>query len=132
MKFLSNYPTEVLILLFLSITYFISAFEKITDWTGNVSFIKAHFKNSPLKNKVPFLLSIVLIVESIAVLFMLIGIFQLYTSEVKEIASFGLELSAVTLLFLLIGQRLAKDYPGAMSLTVYFTLTVFGIYLLNN
>ncbi|WP_299015065.1 DoxX family protein [uncultured Polaribacter sp.] len=132
MNFLSNYPAEILILLFLSITYLISAYEKITDWKGNVAFIKNHFKNSPLKNSVPFLLSIILIVESIAVFFMLIGIYQLYTSEAKEIASFGLELSAVTLLFLLIGQRLAKDYPGAMSLTVYFTLNVFGIYLLNN
>ena len=50
----------------------------------------------------------------------------------KEIALFGVELSAITLIFLLIGQRLAKDYAGAMTLAVYFFITLWGVYLLNN
>jgi hypothetical protein len=56
----------------------------------------------------------------------------LYTSEAKEIALLGMELAAIALIFLLIGQRLAKDYAGAMSLAVYFVMTVFGVFLLNN
>jgi hypothetical protein len=63
---------------------------------------------------------------------MLFGVYQLYTSGIKEIALLGTELCAVVLIFLLIGQRLAKDYAGAMSLTVYFMITLFGIYLLNS
>ena len=43
----------------------------------------------------------------------------------------GRALSAVSLLFLLIGQRLAKDYAGAMTLAVYFIICLFGLYLLN-
>lgn len=132
MKFLSNYPTEILILFFLIITYVISSYEKITDWKGNVSFIKNHFKNSPLKNSVPFLLSIILLIEITACILMIVGVYQLYTSEVKDFALLGIELSAIILLFLLIGQRLAKDYPGAMSLGVYFLITLLGVYLLNN
>jgi len=131
MHFLSAYPTEILILVFLIITYLISGFEKILDWKGNVAFIKNHFKNSPLKNSVPFLLSILLIVEILAVVFMIIGVYQIYTSQSKEIALLGIELSAVSIIFMLIGQRLAKDYPGAMSLGVYFIITLFGVYLLN-
>jgi uncharacterized membrane protein YphA (DoxX/SURF4 family) len=132
MNFLSNYPTEILILLFLIVTFLQSGIDKLLDWKENVSFIKEHFKNSPLKNKVPFLLGIILLIEIIASILMSIGIYQLYVSGEKEIALLGVELSAITLIFLLIGQRLAKDYAGAMSLTVYFILTIFGVYLLHN
>ncbi|WP_166386099.1 DoxX family protein [Polaribacter sp. 11A2H] len=131
MRFLSDYPTEILILLFLIITFLISAFEKILDWKGTISFIKDHFKNSPLKGSVPFLLSILLIIEIIAVGFMIIGVYQIYTSEAKEIALLGIQLSAISIIFMLIGQRLAKDYPGAMSLGVYFIISLCGVYLLN-
>ena len=132
MNFLSNYPAEVLILLFLIATFLQSGLDKLLDWKGNVSFIKEHFKNSPLKNSVPLLLAVILIIEIIAGILMVIGVYQLFTSEAKEIASFGIELSAITLIFLLIGQRLAKDYAGAMSLAVYFIISVIGIYLLNS
>jgi len=132
MNFLSNYPTEVLILLFLIVTFIQSGIDKIVDWNGNVSFIKEHFKNSPLKNTVPLLLGVILIIEIIAGILMIIGVYQLYTSEAKEIALLGIELSAITLIFLLMGQRLAKDYAGAMSLGVYFIITIIGAFLLNS
>lgn len=132
MNFLSNYPTEILILLFLIVTFFQSGIDKLLDWKENVSFIKEHFKNSPLKNKVPFLLGIILLIEIIASILMSIGVYQLYVSGEKKFALLGVELSAITLIFLLIGQRLAKDYAGSMSLTVYFILTVFGVFLLHN
>jgi len=132
MKLLSNNPTEVLILLFLIVTFIQSGIDKILDWKGNLNFIKDHFKNTPFKNSVPLLLSIILIIVFIAGILMLIGVYQIYTSETKEIALLGVTLSAITLIFLLIGQRLAKDYAGAMSLAVYFIITLLGVYLLNN
>lgn len=131
MKLFSNYPAEVLTLLFLIVTFSQSGIDKLTDWSGNLSFIKGHFKNSPLKNSVPFLLTIILVVEIAASILMLIGVYQLYTSELKEMAILGVELSAVSLIFLLIGQRLAKDYAGAMTLAVYFIISMFGLYLLH-
>lgn len=132
MKLLSEYPTEVLLLLFLVVTFLQSGIDKLLDWKGNLSFIKDHFKSSPLKNGVPLLLGVILVLEIIASVLMLIGVYQLYTSGTKEIALLGTELSAVVLIFLLIGQRLAKDYAGAMTLAVYFIITLLGIYLLNS
>ena len=132
MKLFSNYPAEVLILLFLIITFVLSGFEKISDWRGNIDFIKNHFQKSPLKNNVPLLLTILLIIEIIASILMTIGVYQIYVSESKEIALIGIELSAVSLILMLVGQRLAKDYSGAMSLAVYFIITLFGVYLLNS
>ena len=132
MKLLSNHPTEILILLFMIVTFLQSGFDKILDWKGNVSFIKDHFKNSPLKNTVPLLLGVILVLEILAGVLMSVGVYQIFQSENTELALLGLELCAITLIFLLIGQRLAKDYAGAMSLAVYFILTVFGIFLLHS
>ena len=132
MKLLSNYPAEVLTLLFLIITFLQSGVDKLTDWKGNLSFIKGHFKNSPLKNQVPVLLAIILIIEIAASLLMIVGVYQLYTSELKEMAIMGIELSALSLIFLLIGQRLAKDYAGSMTLGVYFIIAIIGLHLLNS
>lgn len=131
MKMLSNHPTEILILLFLIVTFMQSGIDKIADWKGNVGFIKSHFKDSPLRNNVPMLLAIILTIEIAAGIFMIIGTYQIYSSGLKEIALIGVELSAVALIFLLIGQRLAKDYTGAMTLAVYFIITLFGVFLMS-
>jgi len=131
MKILSNHPTEILILLFLIVTFMQSGIDKISDWKGNIEFIKSHFKNSPLKNNVPLLLAIILTIEIAAGIFMIIGTYQIYSSGLKEIALIGVELSAIALIFLLIGQRLAKDYAGAMTLAVYFIITLFGVFLMS-
>ncbi|MDB2419873.1 DoxX family membrane protein [Flavobacteriaceae bacterium] len=131
MKILSNHPTEILILLFLIVTFMQSGIDKILDWKGNIEFIKSHFKNSPLRNNVPLLLAIILTIEIAAGIFMIIGTYQIYSSGLKEIALIGVELSAIALIFLLIGQRLAKDYAGAMTLAVYFIITLFGVFLMS-
>ena len=131
MKILSNHPTEILILLFLIVTFMQSGIDKILDWKGNIEFIKSHFKNSPLRNNVPLLLVIILTIEIAAGIFMIIGTYQIYSSGLKEIALIGVELSAIALIFLLIGQRLAKDYAGAMTLAIYFIITLFGVFLMS-
>lgn len=123
--------SSILCLLFLIITFLQSGIDKVTDWKGNVSFITDHFKSSPLKGQVPLLLSVVLVMEIIAGVLMLVGIFNILTTGSKELALNGAILSAITLLFLLIGQRLAKDYQGAMSLAVYFLVNIITIDLLN-
>ena len=132
MKMLSNHPTEILILLFLIVTFMQSGIDKIADWKGNVGFIKSHFKDSPLRNNVPVLLAVILTIEITAGICMIIGTYQIYSSGLKEIALIGVELSAVALIFLLIGQRLAKDYAGAMTLAVYFIITLLGVFLLHS
>ncbi|SNR13818.1 DoxX family protein [Tenacibaculum jejuense] len=131
MELIQKHITEILLLLFLIVTFLQSGIDKVTDWKGNSSFIKEHFKNSPLKNSVPILLAIILIMELLAGALMFVGIFHLSTTGAKEIALIGAVLSALSLIFLLVGQRLAKDYAGAMTLAVYFIIAIFGVYLLS-
>jgi len=131
MNLLNGNITVILVLLFLIITFLQSGADKILDWKGNLDFIKEHFKDSPLKNMVPLLLGKILVIELIAGILMLVGVFQLATSGAKEMAFWGMTLSALSLIFLLIGQRLAKDYAGAMTLGVYFIINIFGLFLLQ-
>ena len=131
MSIFNNHSPEILVLLFLIVTFFQSGIDKITDWKGNVSFISDHFKNSPLKNMVPMLLGTLLFLEIVASALMIFGVYQLATNGSPEIALIGVEIAAISLIFMLIGQRLAKDYAGAMTLAVYFIITIFGLMLLQ-
>ncbi len=126
-----NYITEILILLFLAITFLQSGYDKIADWKGNVGWLKSHFANTFLGDKVPFSLGIILILEIVASILALIGIGMLLTNGSKEIALWSGIISCITLLLLLFGQRIAKDYDGARTIVIYFIPTICLVYLLQ-
>ncbi len=132
MEVLKEHATELLILLFLIVTFLQSGLDKLFDWKGNVSFTKEHFKNSPLRNSVPFLLATILVMELAASVLMIVGFFSIVIGSSTLPALYGIILSALSLIFLLIGQRLAKDYAGAMTLAVYFIIAIFGVFLLSS
>ena len=131
MEIFNGHATIVITLLFLVVTFLQSGIDKITDWKGNVAFISDHFKNSPLKNIVPLLVGILLVLELLASFLMITGIYELTTSGAKEFAQLGAELASISLIFMLVGQRLAKDYTGAMTLAVYFIINIIALFLLQ-
>ena len=131
MKELLNNATEILLLLFLIITFLQSGIDKVIDWKGNLSWLKGHFAKSPLKNSVPFLLSTVLLIEIAAGVLSAIGLIFILVKEDSFIALLGAILSCVALLMLLFGQRMAKDYEGAKTIAVYFIPAIFLVFLLQ-
>ncbi|MEX0291613.1 MAG: DoxX family protein [Flavobacteriaceae bacterium] len=128
---LLNNATEILLLLFLIITFLQSAIDKVFDWTGNLSWLKGHFENTPLQNLVPLLLGIVLLAEMAAGILCAVGICQLVIMGESGIALYGAVMSCVALLMLLFGQRMAKDYEGAKTIAVYFIPAIFLVFLLQ-
>jgi len=46
------------------------------------------------------------------------------------VAFYGAVISAISIVALFFGQRMAKDYAGAAVLVSYFLLSLFAIYLL--
>ena len=70
--------------------------------------------------------------EVVAGVLCLIGMCQLGTSGESTIALYGAILSCVALLMLLFGQRMAKDYAGAMTIAVYFVPAIFLVFLLQS
>jgi uncharacterized membrane protein YphA (DoxX/SURF4 family) len=131
MKTLLNNATEILLLVFLVITFLQSGIDKITDWKGNLGWLKGHFAETPFKNMVPLLLGTVLVTEVIAGVLCLIGVFQIILIGDSSLAFYGAILSSVALLMLLLGQRIAKDYEGARTIAVYFIPTIFLVFLLQ-
>lgn len=131
MSIFNSNSAQILILLFFIITYFYSVIEKVSDWKGTVAYYTNHFEKTVLKNFISILLINVIIFEIATVFLLGIGLYFLVTEEYMLLAKIGLEISALTLLMFLVGQRLAKDYPGAMNITVYFILNIIGIYLLT-
>ena len=131
MNIFDKHSAEILLLIFFIITYFMSVLEKLGDWKGTNAYYKNHFKETILLKMIPLLLLKIVVFE-IGVLFLLsVGLYYLVSENSVTIAIIGLELSAITLLMFLFGQRLAKDYPGAMNITVYFILNIIGIYILT-
>lgn len=126
-----NYSAEILILLLLAVTFLQSGYDKMADWNGNVGWLKSHFANTFLGNKVPFALGIILILELIAGILALVGIYTLLSSDSKEMALYAAIVSCITLIFLLFGQRIAKDYDGARTIVIYFIPAVFLVFLLK-
>jgi hypothetical protein len=131
MSIFNTNSAEILLLLFFIITYFLSVIEKIADWKNTVIYYTNHFKNTVLYKMIPLVLVQVLIFEIAALILLCMGLYFLVTENSTFMAKIGLEISALTLLQFLLGQRLAKDYAGAMNITVYFILNSIGIYLLT-
>jgi len=126
-----NHITEIIILAFLAITFLQSGFDKIADWKGNIEWLKSHFADTILKNRVPFSVGLILTLEMIAGILSIIGILSILINQNTEIALLSGVISCITLLLLLLGQRLAKDYDGARTIVIYFIPTIFLVYLLQ-
>ena len=126
-----NNAASILILLFLAVTFLQSGYDKVTDWQGNVGWLKGHFEKTFIKNHVPHSLMMILILEIIAGILCVAGIFQLLLNDSRMYGFYGAVFSCITLIFLLFGQRIAKDYDGARTIAIYFVPAVLGVYLLQ-
>lgn len=131
MKTILNHATEILLLLFLTITFLQSGLDKAIDWNGNVSWLKEHFSKTPFKNSVPLLVGIILVLEVVAGVLCVIGIYQLLSAGDETMALYGAILSCIVLLMLLLGQRIAKDYEGAKTIAVYFIPSILLVIILQ-
>ncbi len=126
-----NNAASILILLFLAVTFLQSGYDKVTDWQGNVGWLKGHFEKTFIKNHVPHSLMLILVLEIIAGILCVAGIFQLLLNDTRTYGFYGAVFSCITLIFLLFGQRIAKDYDGARTIAIYFVPAVLGVYLLQ-
>src|SRR6266576_6306380 len=115
---------------FLAILFLQSGIDKIIDHRGNLEWLKGHFAKSPLAGVVPVLLTAITFLEVAAGALSAIGCLMLIVSRETTIAFYGAVSSAVVLIALFFGQRMAKDYAGAAVLVPYFLVTLVAIYLL--
>jgi uncharacterized membrane protein YphA (DoxX/SURF4 family) len=126
-----NNVASILILVFLAITFLQSGYDKLFYWKDNVDWLKGHFAQTQLKNHVPLALLHVLILELISTILCIVGAIELLLNSGRTFGYYGAVFSCITLLMLLVGQRLAKDYDGARTIVIYFIPAVMAVYWLN-
>lgn len=115
---------------FLAVLFLQSGVDKVIDSRGNLEWLKGHFAKSHLAGVVPVLLMAITLLEIAAGGLSAIGCVMLIVSRETTIAFYGAVISAVAIVALFFGQRMAKDYAGAAVLVPYFLLALATIYLL--
>lgn len=126
-----DHITEIILLLFLAITFLQSGLDKILDWKGNIGWLKEHFSKTFMGKIVEINVAIILIIEVIAGILAVLGMYQLVVNDNSTLGFYAAILSAITLLLLLFGQRVAKDYDGARTIVIYLIPTLFALYLMQ-
>ena len=121
---------QILTSAFLAILFLQSGIDKIIDRRGNLQFLQDHFAKSPLAGMVPLLVTLITVLEVSAGILSAIGCVLIVVRHESTVAFYGALISALSILGLFFGQRMAKDYAGAAILVSYFLLSLVAIYLL--
>ena len=124
------YLMQIFTAAFLAILFLQSGIDKVADRHGNLEWLKGHFAKSALAGIVPALVAVITILELAAGLLSGIGCLTLIVLRDSTVAFYGGVISAVAIIALFFGQRMAKDYAGAAVLVPYFLLALVAIYLL--
>jgi len=126
----ATYLMQIFSAAFLAILFLQSGVDKVVDRRGNLEWLKEHFAKSPLAGVVSALVTVITILELAAGVLSGVGGLALIVLHDSTVAFFGAIISAVAIIALFFGQRMAKDYAGAAVLVPYFLLTLVAIYLL--
>jgi diacylglycerol kinase len=126
----STWLLQIFISAFLAILFLQSGIDKVVDRRGNLEFLQGHFAKSPLAGIVPLLVMAITILEIATGALSAIGCALIVVTHNPTVAFYGAVISALSILSLFFGQRMAKDYAGAAILVPYFLLTLVAIYLL--
>lgn len=121
---------QLLVSVFLAILFLQSGIDKIVDRRGNLEWLKGHFAKSSLAGMVGLMVSVITILELAAGTLSAVGCGLILIKRDSTLAFYGAVISAVSIIALFFGQRIAKDYAGAAVLVPYFLLTLVAIYLL--
>jgi len=122
---------RIFVSLFLAILFLQSGIDKVVDRRGNLEWLKGHFAKSPLAGMVPLMVTVITVLELAAGALSAAGCVLLVVSHSTTVAFSGAVVSAIAIIALFFGQRMAKEYAGAAVLVPYFILTLIAIYLLQ-
>jgi uncharacterized membrane protein YphA (DoxX/SURF4 family) len=125
-----NLPA-LLAAMMVAILFIQSGLDKLFDWTGNLGWLTGHFSKTPLAPLVPVLLATITVVELAAGVLAAVGVIYFLVASSTVVIFWSGLVAALALLALFFGQRIAKDYPGAVSIVPYFILVLILLFLTN-
>ncbi len=116
---------------FLAIVFLQSGIDKIVNHKKELGWIQQKFTKSALYKYVGLLFYVLTFSELISGVLSFGGMIHLLTSKGPYIAQWGAWFSSLTLLMLIFGQRITKDYSGAATLVPYFIVSLIGLFSLT-
>lgn len=121
--------------IFFSILFLQSGLDKLINRSDNIAYFMEYFSKTYFNNYIVLLFWIITLLECVTGIICFFSLFFLLSATTIPMAyngiSIGLILSNITIICLFMGQRIAKDYAGAASLSVYFLISLLGLFLLN-
>lgn len=117
--------------LLVAILFIQSGLDKVFDWKGNRGWLTGHFSKTFLSGTVPMMLGTITIMELTAGILGAVGIVYFLVTASTVVIFFASVVGTASITALFFGQRVAKDYPGAVSLVPYFILLLILMYLTN-
>lgn len=120
---------ELLGTLLIGILFTQSALDKVFDWKGNLGWLTGHFSKTIFAKTVPPMLATLTVMELATGALSIAGIIYLVAAGSTLVIFYAATLGAVAIIALFLGQRVAKDYPGAAMLVSYFIVLLILVYL---
>ena len=125
-----NLPA-LLAALMVAVLFLQSGLDKVVDWAGNLGWLTGHFSKTFLAPLVPLLLGTITVMELAAGTLAAVGLVYFLIASSTVIIFWSTVVAALSLLSLFFGQRIAKDYPGAVSIVPYFILVLVLMFFTN-
>jgi polyferredoxin len=117
---------------FLAVVFLQSGFDKAFNYTREMGWVRQKFTRSPLHDYVSTMFVILTIFELGSGLLSAVGTFMMLAGMGNVVAHAGAWTACLTMLMLVFGQRMTRDYTGAASLVPYFIVTLLSLYFLGN
>ncbi len=115
---------------FLAIVFLQSGFDKVINYKTELGWIRQKFVKNSLYSYIGLLFISLTVFELCSGLLSAIGAIQVLLSDNPYIARWGAWFSTLTMLMLIFGLRITKDYSGAATLVPYFLAGIIGLYAL--
>ncbi|MCC6824157.1 MAG: DoxX family protein [Acidobacteria bacterium] len=115
--------------MFTAILFLQSGLDKVFDRKGNLEWLTGHFSKTFVAGMVPVMLAQITVLELLTGIAAAAGIIYFFAAGSTIVIFIASILGALTLSALFVGQRIAKDYPGAAVLVPYFILELIAMYL---
>lgn len=117
--------------LLVAILFIQSGLDKVFDWKGNMEWLTGHFSKTFLSSFVWVMLAKLTVLELATGVASAVGIVYFFVAGSTAVIFWAATLGSLTVIGLFLGQRIAKDYPGAAVLVPYFILLTALMYLTN-
>lgn len=116
---------------FLSIVFLQSGIDKILNYKQELGWIQQKFVRNALYNYVGVMFFFLTLFEVASGVLSACGVLAILGGFSNSLAIIGAWLSTLTLLMLIFGQRVSKDYSGSASLVPYFIASLLALYFLS-